>query len=105
MNYYFKFKIRYIFWRPQLPKRNASQYFSVHGRTYCNPPSAFRVGQISEGQYLRLKSDGGTQTLVYEITEDGFYHISITTIGKLNKNFTVESDVRYDVRWRLLAPL
>ena len=60
-----------------------------------------KVGQISEGQYLRLKPESETQTLVYEITEDGFYYISISTIGKLNKNYTVKSDMRYDVRWRL----
>ena len=67
---------------------------------YVNP---IKTGQFTESQHLRLK-DGSDrhQTLVYEIKEDGYYNIIISTVGKLNKNYTVKSDMLYDVRWRLI---
>jgi len=66
---------------------------------YLNP---LKVGQITQGEYIRLRPGDTSKSLIYEIKEDGYYHISISTIGKLNKNYTVKSDMRYDVKWRLL---
>jgi len=82
---------------------------AVHGKVrvgvskragyYHNP---MKVGQISESQYLRLTEDYKTQTLIYEIKEDGYYDISISTMGDLNRNFTIKTDILYDVKWRLI---
>ena len=66
---------------------------------YHNP---MKAGQTSEGQFLRLPSGGNNQTLIYEIKEDGYYDIMISTIGELNRTPTIKKNFHYDVRWRLL---